>query len=417
MRILYLAHRIPYPPNKGDKIRSYHHVRHLAERHDVHLVAFVDEPQDADGAAAMREYCRTVTIVRLDKRWALLRGLWALLRGRSLSEGYFGSRRMRSAISRAASRCQFDVAWVFCSVMAQYLPLAKAVRSIVDVIDVDSEKWRQYAEHSRGPLRWAYSLECRRLRAFEGWIGHSVDHVLFVTQAEADLFRGFCRGGAEVRVVANGVDTKYFAPAVGAPAEGSPTLLFTGALDYRPNVDAVLFFVRNVMPLIRRQVPEACLVAVGHRPSRRLLQQAKGANGALVVAGSVPDVRPYFRQARVYVAPLRLGRGVQNKVLEAMAMRVPVVATGLALEGLDVLVGRHALVAEDAAQFAEAVVSLLRDHDRCRQLADAASALVAQLYTWRTNLQLLDACLTTEAGIAECGASAGDTRAGALGRL
>ena len=421
MRIIYLAHRIPYPPNKGDKIRSYHHVRHLAERHDVSVFAFVDEAADEDGAARLREYCREVVTIRLHKPVALARGALWLAAGRSLSEGFYRSRALRHAIARAAAREPFDVAWAFSSVMAQYFAATNAPRRIVDCVDVDSEKWRQFGEDSRGPLRYAYRLEASRLRAFEAQLNREADQVLFVSPAEADLFRSFCPDAGRVGVIPNGVDTEYFRPAgvaatltavqsprskvqsgreessraettahVSTPDATPPTVLFTGALDYRPNIDAVLFFVREVLPLVRREIPDAGFLAVGHRPAPELLREAHKPDGALRIAGSVPDIRPYFAETGVYVAPLRLGRGVQNKVLEAMAMRLPVVASPLAVAGLAAEGGTHVLVADTPEQFAAAVVSLLRNPQRAAQLSAAAGRLISERYTWQANLQLLD---------------------------
>jgi glycosyltransferase involved in cell wall biosynthesis len=223
-------------------------------------------------------------------------------------------------------------------------------------------------------------------------VGAESDRVLFVTEAEASLYRTFCPDSRDVRVIRNGVDTAYFQPG-NASRAGPPTILFTGALDYRPNVDAVRFVARRVLPAVRRQIPDACFVAVGHRPSRGLLREARRFPAPVTVAASVPDVRPYFEQATVFVAPLRLGRGVQNKVLEAMAMGVPVVASPLATEGLDVHAGEHLLVAETEAEFVDAVTVLLRDPQRRRRLADTALALVREHYRWDSVFPLIDACL------------------------
>ncbi|MFI5397429.1 MAG: TIGR03087 family PEP-CTERM/XrtA system glycosyltransferase [Candidatus Binatia bacterium] len=400
MRILYLAHRIPYPPNKGDKIRSYHHVRHLAERHEVSLFTFVDDAADEDGAARLCEVCREVVTIRLRKPVALVRGALSLGAGRSLSEGFYHWPAMRRAIARAAAREPFDVVWAFSSVMAQYLDAARARWRVVDYVDVDSEKWRQFGHDSWGPLRQAYCLEASRLRALEARLARSADHVLFVSNAEADLFHSFCPEARGVRVIPNGVDTEYFKPSATPSAERQPTMLFTGALDYRPNIDAVLFFVREVLPLVRREIPDARFLAVGHRPAQPLLRAVETHNGAVRIAGSVPDVRPYFAEASVYVAPLRLGRGVQNKVLEAMAMRLPVVASPAAVAGLVVEEGTHALVADTAERFAAAVVLLLRDPQRAARLSAAAARLILERYTWSGNFQLLTECLGTESAAA-----------------
>jgi sugar transferase (PEP-CTERM/EpsH1 system associated) len=392
VNILYLAHRIPYPPNKGDKIRSYHHLRHLARAHEVHLLAFVDDPQDEQWIERLPELCQSFDVVRLRKATAFVRGTLALACGRSLSAGYFSAARMRDAVLRACRLRNFDVAWAFSSVMAQYLPYSRARRRVVDCVDVDSEKWRQYASSCPPPLSWAYALEAARLRAFEQRAGAESDCVVFVTEGEASLYRTFCPGSTDVRVIRNGVDTAYFQPRNVSPA-GPPTLLFTGALDYRPNVDAVRFIARRVLPAVRCKIPDACFVAVGHRPSRALLREAQRSAVPVTIAGSVPDVRPYFEPATVFVAPLRLGRGVQNKVLEAMAMGVPVVASPLATQGLDLHAGEHLLVAETEAEFADAVAVLLHDPQRRRLLADAALALVREHYRWDSVFPLIDACL------------------------
>jgi sugar transferase (PEP-CTERM/EpsH1 system associated) len=397
MKILYLAHRIPYPPNKGDKIRSYHHVRHLAQRHELHLLSFVDQPGDAEFAGALREYCASVVLISLDRNRALLRGARTLASGRSLSEGYFGSRAMTRAVQHAAASCKFDVAWAFSSVMAQYLEAAKAPWQVVDFVDVDSEKWRQFAAYSRGLARWGYRTEAARLRAFETRVALHADRVLFISRAEKALFGSFCRPSGGLRVVPIGVDTEYFRAETSADGRASTDLLFTGALDYRPNVEAVLYFTRHVLPLVRAAVPEARLIAVGHRPVRRLLREAARRGGALQIAGSVPDVRPYFRAAGVYVAPLQLGRGVQSKVLEAMAMRVPLVASPLAVEGVSIEPGTHALIAETPEQFAAAVVALLRHAEQRRRLTEAAFGLIEQQYTWPASFELVDACLQPDA--------------------
>jgi sugar transferase (PEP-CTERM/EpsH1 system associated) len=274
--------------------------------------------------------------------------------------------------------------------MAQYLTAVNAPRTVADFVDVDCEKWRQFGYDSRGLLRQAYFLEASRLRAFEAQIGRMVDHVLFVSDVEADLFQSFCPEARNVRVIPNGVDTEYFKPSATPPCARLPTVLFTGALDYKPNIDAVLYFTREVLPFVRREFPNARLLAVGHRPAGRLLREAARHGGALQIAGSVPDIRPYFHEARVYAAPLRLGRGVQNKILEAMAMRVPVVASPLAVAGLDVEAGRHVLLAETAEHFAAAVLALLRDPARGCCLADAAGRLLETRHKWAANLKLLD---------------------------
>ncbi len=393
MRILYLTPRVPYPPNKGDKIRSYHHLRHLAQAHDVYLLSFVDRPEEAQWADTLRNHCAKVDLVRLRTPMGVGRGALALARARSFCAGYYRSAGMWRAVHRATAAERFDVVWAFSSVMAQYLPATGTSRRVLDFVDVDSEKWRQWAARAGAPLGWAYGLEARRLRQLERRGGTLADRVLFVSAEEAALFQTFARAAAAVRVVPNGVNTDFFRPPRDRPVAQDPNILFTGALDYRPNVDAVVYFAREVLPRVRREIPAAQFTAVGHRPSRRLRRAIQPLGDTVRIAGSVPDVRPYFGQARVCVAPLRLGRGVQNKVLEAMAMGVPVVVSPVAAQGLAVNDGVDVLVAETAEQCAAAVVALLRDPERCRRLVENARRLIERAYRWDVNLRLLDACL------------------------
>lgn len=390
MRILYLAHRVPFPPNKGDKIRSYHHLRHLASRHEVHVLAFYDRAEDAMAGDGLSTFCHRVHVIPLNTRTALARGALTLVRGRSLSEGYFGHRAMRAAVADACARQRFDVAWAYSSPMAAYIEHLAVATRVVDYVDVDSEKWLQFSRTTRPPLSWAYGLEAQRLRRFEAEIATWADHALFVSRGEADLLREITPDANNCVVVPNGVDTAFFqAPAQRA---NGATLLFTGALDYRPNADAVLSFAHEVLPLIQRERPDATFVAVGHHPSPTLLQAAAELRGVRI-AGSVPDIRPYFRDAAVYVAPLTMGRGLQNKILEAMAMRIPVVASPLATAGLAAQAGTHLLVADNPSAFAAATLDLLRDPLRADRLVSSATALLAERYAWERNLTVLDSCL------------------------
>ena len=391
MRLLYLAHRVPYPPNKGDKIRSYHHVRHLAAHHEVALASFVDQEEDWAAAAPLRACCAAVELVPLARMPAMLRGAWTLTRGRSLSEGFYSAAAMREAITRLTAGRAFDVAWAFSSTMAQYLDAVAARWRVADFVDVDSEKWRQFGDAAHPPLAQAYRIEATRLRAVERHVALHVDRTLLISEAEAALVHAICPDATGVRVVPNGVDTTYFHDTGRRAAD--PVLLFTGALDYHPNIDATLFFAHEVLPRIAARVPGVRLIVVGHRPVRRLRDLATRSGGRIVVAGSVPDIRPYFADAQVYVAPLRLGRGVQNKVLEAMAMGLPVVASTLAVAGLTVEPGREALVTDAPPAMADAVVALLDDDRRRTTLATAAARLIERRYTWPVNLALVDDCL------------------------
>jgi sugar transferase (PEP-CTERM/EpsH1 system associated) len=397
MQILYLAHRVPYPPDRGDKIRSFHHLRHLAGSHDVDLLAFAERWGDLQWAEALRTFCRTVRLIPVGGAAAIARGGAKLVLGGSFSEGYFGSGAMWRAVRGAAAARRLDLVWACSAAMAQYAAAIPARRRIVDLVDVDSEKWRDFARHARAPLAWAYAVEATRLADCERRAATAADCVLLVSEVEAACLRRAVPT-APVRVVTLGVDAEV--PMAHGPA-GAPAdllLLFVGALHYRPNVDAVLFFLRAVLPLVRAQLPGIVFTAVGHRPSARLRRALRRAGPAVRLAASVPDVRPYLRAATVFVAPLRFGRGVRHKVLEAMASGVPVVASGVAVDGLAVRDGVHLLLAEEADAFAAAVVALLQDAQRRRILAANALAYVRESHAWDRVLHELDACLDDASG-------------------
>lgn len=395
LRILYLAHRVPYPPNKGDKIRSYHHLRHLAAAHEVSLLTFAENGEDERAAAALRRFCRSVDVVYLDRPRAWARAGLAAIRGRPLVSGYLGVAEMWRRVRRLAAERQFDVAWSFSSAMAQYLAASAASRRVADFIDANGEKWREYAARHPPPLAWIHAAEGGLQRRFERRASRTADRILFVSEEEAAAFRRYVPRAARVSVIPNGVDTEFFRSAPGGAEAAGASVLFTGALDYAPNVDAVLFLLRAVMPLVRARMPGARLTAVGHNPSRKLIRASRCVPG-FDVAGSVPDVRPFFSAARAYAAPLRFGRGVKNKILEAMAMGVPVVGSRVAVMGLTVRDGVHVRLAESPSEFAAALVDLLRDGTERQTLAANALDLVRRDYRWEATWPLLDACLAGE---------------------
>jgi len=385
-RILFLAHRIPFPPDRGDKIRSWHVLRTLAEFATVDLACFADDETDAAHLPALREALAgalgeaKVVVRSAGRARAALR---AVASGRPMSLTLFDS----AGLSRfAASRLeQVDAVYVFSGQMAQFVPADAAARFVMDFVDVDSEKFAAYAQEARGPLRSAYAREARRLAAFERAVAARADASLFVSEAEAALF--CARTGAEgVQALANGIDSAFFDPAADFPAlppaaeRGQrPLLLFTGQMDYRPNVDAVVWFARAVLPL----VPGARFAIAGRNPAPEV-QALAGPH--VTVTGAVADMRSWLAAADVVVAPLRIARGIQNKVLEAMSMARPVVATPAAFEGIEAEPGRHLLVAEGEVAMAEAVTGLLNDPGRARVIGAAAREHVVTHYRWEAAL-------------------------------
>lgn len=391
--LLYLAHRIPYPPNKGDKIRSYHLLKHLAQRYQVHLGTFIDDPDDWQYVDAVKQLCGETCFVRLDSRLARLGSATALLRNRPLSLDYYRSRTLSDWITRLHGKLPVSRALVFSSPMAQFVLPQRYARRVIDFVDVDSAKWTEYADQKTWPMSQVYAREGRQLLRYEREVARTFDASLFVSSQEAALFAGMAPdSAAKVGWFSNGVDSAYFSPhhAFDSPyPEGGPVMVFTGAMDYWPNIDAVQWFSGEMLPAIRLRHPDARFYIVGARPSREV--QALAARPGVVVTGTVPDVRPYLSHARLAVAPLRIARGIQNKVLEAMAMAKPVIVTPQALEGIAAEPGRDLMLGADAADFARLACAALEEPPV--DMGRAARAQVEANYNWDSNIARVDALL------------------------
>jgi sugar transferase (PEP-CTERM/EpsH1 system associated) len=393
--LVYLAHRVPYPPDKGEKIRAYHVLKHLAENYRIHLGCFADYPEDQKYAAPLKEICASVLVAPLNRKAALARGLAHLMAGGCLSEGYFHDTRMARFVADTVERTKPQAMFVYCSAMAPYaMPYAKSHRVLLDMVDVDSEKYRAYSRNAAWPLSMLYAKEARALFALERRSALAFDRSFFVSKAEADTFLKNAPEAAErVGYFHNGVDLDYFSPAqdfVSPFATDTLPVVFTGTMDYRPNIEAVTWFADMVLPEVRRHHANAEFWIVGANPAQSVSKLANV--GGIHVTGRVPDVRPYLRHARCVVAPLHIARGVQNKVLEAMAMGKAVVATQAACEGISAEAGTELVLAEGPEAFAAAVCSLLSGD--AGHIAQAARARVEADYRWTGNLQTLDRFLT-----------------------
>lgn len=399
--LLFLAHRLPYPPDKGDKIRSWHLLQHFAGTRRVHLGCFVDDPADWVHVDRLRRLCAEVWVGDLSSAGARLRSLHGLVTGAPLSFAHFWSARLARWVRRVRKGHPGAATFAFSSSMAQYLddPATDAVPrplQIVDLVDLDSEKWRQYAAEASPPMSWVLQREAVRTAGAEVAIARRADLSLVVSDEEAaDLHRRPGVPGDRVHVLANGVDTTFFDPgqrhARPDAYDDGPAIVFTGAMDYRANVDAVRWFAAEVLPLIRARRPRARFFVVGARPAPEVLALRK--QHGVQVTGRVSDIRPWLAHADAVVAPLRIARGVQNKVLEAMAMARPVVCSPQALAGLRADPGEHVLVAGEPSAFCEAVVALFDDQVLARRLSSNARALVSNRYRWQTRLAELEALL------------------------
>ncbi len=395
--LLYLVHRIPYPPNKGDKIRSYHLLKHLAQRYRVHLGTFIDDPDDWQYVDRVKELCGRTHFARLNPNTARLRSLGGLITNQPLTLDYYRDGGLQAWVDRVLHELPIKRVLMFSSAMAQYVSQAGHVRRIIDFVDIDSDKWLQYAPKKSWPMNWIYRREGRLLFHYERQVARDFDASLFVSQTEADLFKQLApESAARTGFFNNGVDTDYFSPTRSYlnpyPTDILP-LVFTGAMDYWPNVDAVQWFAREILPPVLAQNPGARFFIVGSRPTAavRALAELPG----VVVTGMVPDVRPYLAHARLAVAPLRIARGIQNKVLEAMSMAKPVIASAQALEGINANAMKEVLLARNTSEFIATISALLqRPLDA---IGKAARVRVLADYTWDRTLAEVDALLAPDA--------------------
>ena len=397
MNILFLIHRIPYPPNKGDKIRSFHEIKYLAQENNLHLAFLVDDERDLEHLHELKKYCVDFDFDVIDTRWQKIKSLPYLFSDKPLSVPCFYSRKLQQAIDRRLQETRVDAVICFSSPMAEYVFRNDSYRSgrlngtklIMDFVDVDSDKWRMYAGFSRFPYSAIYRREWRLLQEYEKRVGEVFDRSIFVSEKEVELFSSFCPQ-ARAMAIPNGVDADYFSPTEKTGSteltdKSGPTVIFTGAMDYFPNEDAVVFFVEEIGPLVKQELTSARFFIVGSKPGKRVKALADS-DSQVTVTGYVPDVRPYLAMADVFIAPFRIARGVQNKVLEAMAAGVPVVARPEAVQGLGDHHGGIRVVSEPQ-QFARAVIDSLRD-DRGRQaMIDSMHNYITEHHCWTTNLK------------------------------
>lgn len=394
MNILFLCHRIPFPPDKGEKIRAYHMLAHLAQEHTIHLGAFVEDPAEMRHAASLRGMIGGECYLVPLGATARLNMAAAFVHGAPLSASYFASSKLAHWIDHILRTRNIEGVIVFSTAMAPYLLRQRGFdlrRVIFDMVDVDSDKWRQYAASASGLLAWIYRREMRTLLALEREAASSFGATLLVSSHEVDTFAELASGARErLWSVPNGVDLNFFAPERSYPnpfgIEEAP-IVMTGTMDYRPNAEAAIWFANSVFPLIKDRKPEAKFYVVGARPNREV--KALGSR-TVVVTGKVEDVRPYLAHAKAVVAPLKLARGVQNKVLEGMAMGKPVVATTPAVQALAVSSGEELLVADEPAHFADSVLAAI---DAPSQIGLKGRRYVERHHQWAANLGALDRLL------------------------
>jgi sugar transferase (PEP-CTERM/EpsH1 system associated) len=385
MRIFYICRRVPFPPDRGDKIAAFNAIRHLAARHEVHVFCLGDGVQDLANISGLQAYAKSVSAAPVDEFTIKLRALAALVTGQPLSVAALNESKLHDAIQKKFTELRPDLIIVYSCNMAQFAEHFPNVPRIMHFGDLDSLKWPQYAERSSIPLNWIYAIEARRLLGYERHIAQIFSHALVHTEIEKHDFERLIPG-IPVAVVGNGVDLDYFRSA--GEAKKPASMVFTGVMDYRPNIDAVVWFCDEILPIVQANIPVANFTICGSRPAPAVRRLAK--RRGVRVTGWVADARPYLDRAEIFVAPLRMARGVQNKLLEALAMGLPCVASTAAWSGTAVADGQGILATDEPREFARRVIDLLGDSDGRAEMARRARAAAVANYRWEVQLACLD---------------------------
>jgi sugar transferase (PEP-CTERM/EpsH1 system associated) len=388
MRILFVCHRFPYPPVRGGKIRPFNMIRWLGARHQVTVASLARSPKELEEGGGITSYCHRYEGGLISPLRAWLQAMACLLSSKPSSLGYFYSPGLHRAVQEMLKSRQFDLIWVHCSSAAQYVQDYTGCYRIMDFGDMDSEKWYQYARNRSFPLSLVYLLEGYKLRRYEKRLGLAFNECTVIAPRERKTLDSYGLG-TPVTVIPNGVDLDFFR---NDQSDYDPnSLVFLGRMDYYPNIDGVRYFCHEILPLIQKEVPEVSFTIVGSNPVPRVQELAK--LPSVEVTGEVPDVRPYVHRAAVSVVPLRVASGIQNKVLESMAMRVPVVASSLASEGIDAVAGEHLLVDDSPQGFAFKVLSVMQNKGLRQRLADGGRRRIEERHSWQACLQILDRVL------------------------
>jgi hypothetical protein len=388
MRILYICHRFPFPPNHGGKIRPFQMIKHLSQRHEVHVCSLARSPAEAEAGTGLRDYCAHTECAIVTEPLQTVRMIARLPTLTPSSMGYFYSRDLRNRMSSLRKKNRYDLIFVHCSSMAQYAVEIRDAAKVLDFCDMDSQKWLEYSPYKPFLLSAGYWLEGKKLEREEGRLAYQFDVCTVTTRTELATLNELAPG-ISGDWFPNGVDHQFFSPD---SSDYDPNVIsFIGRMDYYPNQECMLRFCKEVLPLIRSQRPNAQLFIVGADPIPAIRKLGELPN--VIVTGSVPDVRPFVRRSAVMVAPLAIARGTQNKILEAMAMGVPVVTSSLAAKGVDVVPDEHLLVADDASGFAQAALRLMQDRDKRQRLSNAARARVMSHHHWPNSMRRMEAIL------------------------
>ena len=385
MKILYVCHRFPYPPKRGGKIRPFNMIRHLSAKHNVFVASLVRSEQEAKEGDGLAQYCTHYEMGRVRNPIQVMRMIARLPTRTPSSMGFFYSPEIEGRVHEMLTKENFDLIFVHCSSVAQYVESVQGVPKILDFGDMDSQKWLDYSRYKPFPLSMGYRLEGLKLQREEKRLASRFDMCTATTRAEWETLESYGTG-VPTDWFPNGVDGDYFAPS--AEPYDPDTITFVGRMDYFPNQECMFDFCATTLPLLRTRRPGLKLLIVGADPSSAV--QRLGRHTGVTVTGSVPDVRPYLRGSALMVAPLNIARGTQNKILEAMAMGVPVVTSRIAAGGVDASAPEHFLVASTPEEYATAILRIVENSAERRGLALAGRDRMLSHHGWARSMQHLD---------------------------
>ena len=377
MKLLFLTSRLPYPPDRGDRLRAYHFLRRLAADHEIHLVSFVASPREREYLPALAPFCQAIHILEMPPLRSALTVLLNLYRPAPLQTLYYRHSAMSRLINQVLSSMSFQAAYVHLFRMAPYVEHHPGLYRIVDLTDVISTEVQRSLPYRGAFSRLLYTLERPRISRYEKWVANHFEETWLISTADRDALAATCPG-ANLRTITNGVDLEALHPTGAEPVPGR--LIFVGHMGVLHNIDAAELLARQVLPLVRRLVPEASLQIVGADPARRV--QSLAALPGVEVTGFVPDLNNALNKAAVFVAPLRFAAGIQNKVLEAMAAGRPVITTPMVNEGLGAEPGEDLLLAESPASIAASLVELLPDAEARSRIGAAGRRFVGRTFSW-----------------------------------
>ncbi len=383
---------MPFPPNKGDKVRTFNLIKEFSKKHSIHLVTFVDVAEDAQYAPKLQDYCKSVKQVRRYPKLAALKSLPYLLSPEPVTIPYFYHKKMQSIVSESLENNSFDIIFVFSSCMAQYIPVSNATPKVIDLVDADSEKWIECANFSSFPKSIVYKNEGRQLRKYEEKLSGFFDLATVVSRTEKVKLEKFIKKPGWIQVVQNGINHKFYTEehidTGGEFLEGdfSHSILFVGGMFYFAYIDGILNFYNESFQKIKKAFPKIRFFVVGADPAPSIRSINRDQN--VCVTGFVKDVRPFLKKASVYVAPLRMAPGLQNKILEAMVTGLAVVSTSEAISGIDARDGIEVIIEDEPGRFGERVVELLGDEGLRKKIGENAKKMVLEKYNWEKNLEV-----------------------------